>query len=79
MPFWFIEPLCPFFFFFLTVATVPSGTVATVATFFFFFSLSFVLFFSFYIYCYIDTTKRAQINDKKKKTMNSIVGGKISS
>ena len=47
VPFW----LATFFFFFWTVATVPSGTVAT----FFFLSLPFVLFF-FYIYCYIDTT-----------------------
>ena len=47
-----LSQLCLFFFW--TVATVPSGTVATVATFFF--SLPFVLFFFFYIYCYTDTT-----------------------
>ena len=40
-----------------TVTTIPSDTVAIVATvFFFFFSLPFVLFFSLYIYCYIDIT-----------------------
>ena len=57
VPFWFIEPLRPFFF---LVATLPSGTIATVATaFFYLFSLPFVLFFPFiyiYIYCYTDVT-----------------------
>ena len=44
---------------FWTVATISNDTIAIVATIFYlfiYFSLPFVLFFSFYIYCYTDTT-----------------------